>query len=54
MKCWFCNSKLYWSADFSFEDYGIENEGIVAVLNCSNKECNATFEGYLDLSKEDE
>ena len=53
MRCHFCGSKLYWSNDFSFEDYGLESEGIVTVLNCSNYDCNATFEGYLDFNKED-
>ena len=51
MKCWFCNGEkeLMWNSDFSFEDYGYEGEGIVTVLTCSN--CNAHFEGYLDLSE---
>lgn len=52
MKCWFCNGELIWGADFSYEDYGFDGEGIIASLNCSN--CNATFEGYLDLDNEEE
>lgn len=52
MKCWFCNSELYWLNDFSYEDYGIDDrEGIIAVLQCSNEDCNANFEGYLDINK---
>ena len=50
MKCWFCNSELIWSSDFSFEDYGLEGDGIVANLSCSG--CNATFEGYLELEED--
>lgn len=51
MRCWFCNSKkeLVWVADSSYEDYCLDGEGIVAVLQCTNEECNAVFEGYLDI-----
>ena len=48
--CHFCRSELVWNNDFTFEDYGIfDNDGIFAVLTCSNEECNAIFEGYLSL-----
>lgn len=50
MKCWFCNGDLMWSNDFSFEDYGLEGEGIVTILTCS--ECGATWEGYMDIDEE--
>ena len=50
MKCWFCREKLIWQSDFSFEDYGLDNEGIVTVLYCPN--CKTTWEGYLNLDKE--
>lgn len=53
MKCWFCCSELIWNNDFSFEDYGLENEGVVAVLSCSNEECGAIFEGYLEFKEGD-
>ena len=52
MKCWFCNSNLIWNNDFNFEDYGVEGEGIVAVLTCS--ECGAFFEGYLRTDGEED
>lgn len=42
--CWFCGAKMIWGSDFSFEDYGIEGEGIVAILHCPN--CNAVAEFY--------
>ena len=47
MNCWHCNSKVIWGADFSYEDYGMDGEGIVSTFSCSN--CNATYECYLDL-----
>lgn len=53
--CWFCGSKMIWSNDFDFEDYGIfDKEGIVAVLSCSNEDCGTHAEFYQGLNKEDE
>lgn len=50
MKCWYCNNELIWNCDFSYEDYGKdEKDGIVTVLTCSNDDCNAYVEIYLDL-----
>ncbi len=43
-KCWFCGSELIWQNDFSYEDYGYDGEGIVAVLMCSDEECKAIVE----------
>ena len=40
-------------AESVFEDYGIEGDGIVATLRCSNETCNADFEGYLRLDDEE-
>lgn len=51
MKCWFCGGNLVWQNDFSFEDYGVDGDGIVAVLCCA--ECNAHIECYSG-EKEDE
>ena len=45
MKCWHCNKELIWGNDFSFEDYGLEGEGIVTNLSCSG--CNANVMVYL-------
>ena len=53
MNCWFCKSKLIWNNDFSFENYGLENEGLVAVLTCSNEKCGALVEGYLECKEGD-
>ena len=54
MNCWFCNGEkeLMWNCDYTFEDFGVESDGIVTVLTCPN--CNASFEGYLPLNNEEE
>lgn len=49
MKCWHCQSKLVWNADFDFEDYGIEGDGIVTNLTCSNSECGCEVECRLPI-----
>lgn len=45
--CWFCQSPMIWQSDFSFEDYCMEGEGIIANLRCSN--CGADAEYRLPL-----
>ena len=52
MDCWFCKGKLVWNCDYSFEDFGLDGEGIVAVLTCSD--CEAVFNGHLNLNEEEE
>lgn len=42
--CWYCGHEMIWGGDFTFEDYGIEGEGIVANLSCPN--CGAYAEFY--------
>ena len=45
-ECFHClHRKVIWSGDFDFEDYGLEGEGIVHVLHCSN--CGADIEYYV-------
>ena len=34
--CWYCRSEMIWSNDFSFEDFMMDGDGIVAVLSCSS------------------
>jgi len=46
MNCCFCNKELIWGGDFSFEDYGLEGEGIVSNLSCPNNQCGAFFLVY--------
>lgn len=47
--CWFCGAEMFWSGDFTFEDYGIEGDGIVAELTCSG--CGATAEFYTKIEE---
>ena len=50
MNCWYCkNEELVWQNDFSYEDYGLDGDGIVSVLHCEN--CNALVNVYLSLDK---
>jgi len=48
--CWHCKSKMIWGCDFSYEDYGLEGEGIVSTFSCSNKECGVTSEVYYPIT----
>lgn len=50
MKCWFCGGTLIWNNDYNYEDYGLDGEGIVSVLVCS--ECGAMGEGYKGVEDE--
>ena len=51
MNCWRCKTELIWGCDFTYEDYGIDGEGIVTNLSCPNQLCNAYIEVYLpDMS----
>ena len=50
MNCWHCNSEVIWGGDFDFEDYGMDGDGIVSNLTCSN--CKAYYECYLDFGGE--
>ena len=40
MKCPSCGNELIWGGDHSYEDYGMEGEGIVSNSTCPNHECN--------------
>lgn len=50
--CWFCGEELIWNCDYSYEDYDLEGDGIIAVLTCPN--CGATWEDYLESHSEEE
>ena len=50
MKCWHCKSELTWGGDHSFEDYGMEGEGIVSNLSCKN--CPVDVEFYYNIDRE--
>ena len=42
-----CCRSLIWDSDFTYEDVGLEGEGIVQFLHCTN--CGAHVEYYIDL-----
>lgn len=51
-QCFHCGqNSVYWQADFSFEDYGIEGEGVVHTLKCGS--CGADIEYYIRIDEED-
>lgn len=42
--CFHCGgNSVIWSGDFSFEDYGIEGEGIIHILTCSDCSCEIEY-----------
>ena len=52
-QCFHCGScSVVWGNDFSFEDYGIEGEGIVHSCHCGN--CGADIEYYVPIGGEDD
>ena len=51
-ECFHCLQKsVIWDADFTFEDYGLEGEGLVHHCDCSN--CGAEIEYYVPITEED-
>ena len=50
MNCWHCKSDLIWGGDHSFEDHGMEGEGIVSNLSCQN--CPTFVLVYFDIDKD--
>jgi len=44
MNCWFCQTELIWGCDYSYDDYGLEGEGIIATFSCPK--CNSYVEAY--------
>ena len=51
-QCFHCGTEsVIWGADFSFEDYGRDGEGIVHTLTCAN--CGAEIEYYISLEEEE-
>ena len=54
MNCWHCNTELIWGGDFTFEDYGLEDDGVVSNLSCPNEECETYVEVYLKFKDEED
>ena len=44
MNCWHCQTELIWGGDHSYEDFGMEGEGIVSNFTCPK--CKAYVEFY--------
>ena len=40
MKCNKCNEELIWGGDHDYEDYGLEDLGIVSNYSCPNSLCD--------------
>lgn len=49
-----CTIGVIWDAGFSFEDFGLEGEGIVHICHCMN--CGAEIEYYVpcEMNGDDE
>lgn len=42
--CWRCSHEMIWGGDFSYEDYGLDGEGVISNHSCPN--CGASMEFY--------
>lgn len=52
-ECFHCGQKsVHWCSDFDFEDYGLDEEGIVHICHCDN--CGADIEYYVPIKMENE
>ena len=52
-QCFHCGAyAVIWQADFDFDDYGYEGEGIVQVCKCTN--CGAEIEYRIPIGEEPE
>ncbi len=44
-ECFHCGCRsVIWDADFDFEDFGLEGDGIVQVCHCTNCRARITYE----------
>lgn len=52
-ECFHCLQRtVVWDADFTFEDYGIEGEGLINHCHCTN--CGAEIDYFVPITEEDE
>ena len=52
-QCFHClSNSVVWQSDFSFEDYGLEGDGVINVCHCAN--CGAHIEYYIPIGNEEE
>lgn len=40
MDCYLCKTELIWGGDHTYEDYGMDGDGVVANLSCPNESCD--------------
>ena len=40
MKCPVCDAELHWDSDVSYEDRGMEGDGIVSFMHCESCGCD--------------
>lgn len=51
-ECFHCGQQtVYWNADYDFEDFGYEGEGIIHICSCSN--CGAEIEYRIPIVTEE-
>lgn len=52
-ECFHCGARaVIWDADFDFDDFGYEGEGVVHVCHCAN--CGAEIEYRISIGGDDE
>ena len=49
--CFHCGGDVIWGGDFSFEDYGVDGEGIIHELHC--KDCGAEIVYYCEEGEDE-
>ena len=54
MNCWHCNEELIWGGDHSYEDMGMDGDGIVSNFSCSDEDCEVFVLVYLPIGEKDE
>tara|TARA_R110001606_G_scaffold201990_1_gene350001 strand:- start:104 stop:262 length:159 start_codon:yes stop_codon:yes gene_type:complete len=51
MKCEECGLELIWGGDHTFEDHGLDGDGIVTNSSCDNDDCSTGIVlTYIDLN----
>lgn len=47
-----CSRSVIWDCDFSYDDYGLDGEGIIHECHCAN--CGARITYYIDIGNDEE
>ena len=51
-ECFYCRTRsVVWDADYSYNDYGLDGNGIVQECHCSN--CGAKITYWIDLDEDE-